>query len=189
LNKYHSLYIFYLISEQEIKFKINNYVFTFLLGGTLAFNELQIDRSEQKLLEELLYSPPLESSVPYMLGLAEFLTKSMPIISSSMELLFDRFSKTPIVTESVDVVPIRHRNSHIPYTGSETVDNGLDSWESLVATTLSLLMLLLYFTLFEYLGSLGRGDSRLVHSAKFIKLNCLVLYSYKFILFYLIFNI
>ena len=106
-----------------------------------------------------------------------------------MELLFDRFSKTPIVTESVDVVPIRHRNSHILYTGSETVDNGLDSWESLVATTLSLLMLLLYFILFEYLGSLGRGDSRLVPSAKFIKLNCIVLYFYKFILFYLIFNI
>jgi len=119
-----------------------------------------------------------------MLGLAEFLTKLMPIISSSMELLFDRFSKTPIVTESVDVVLIRHRNSH-------TMDNGLDSWESLVATTLSLLMLLLYFKLyiFKYLGSLGRGDSRLVHSAKFIKLNCQVLYSYKFILFYLIFNI
>jgi len=36
---------------------------------------------------------------------------------------------------------------------------------------------------------LGVGDSRLVHSAKFIKLNYLVLYSYKFILFYLIFNI
>ena len=67
--------------------------YTFLLDGTLAFNELQIDRSEQKLLEELLYSPPLESSVLYMLGLAEFLTKSMPIISSSMELLFGRFSK------------------------------------------------------------------------------------------------
>jgi len=99
-----------------------------------------------------------------------------------MELLFDRFSKTPIVTESVDVVPIRHRNSHIPYTGS-------DSWENLVVTTLSLLMLLLYFILFEYLGSLGRSDSRLVHYAKFIKLNCIVLYFYKFILFYLIFNI
>ena len=64
----------------------------FLLGGTLAFNELQIEKSEQKLLEELLYSPPLESSVPYMLGLAEFLTKSTPIISSSIELLFGRFS-------------------------------------------------------------------------------------------------
>jgi len=76
-----------------------------------------------------------------------------------MELLFDRFSKTPIVTEIVDVVPIRHRNSHIPYAGSETVDNVFNSWESLVATTLSLLMLLLYITLFEYLGPLGRGGS------------------------------
>ena len=45
----------------------------------------------------------------------------MPIISSSMELLFGRFSKTLMVTESVEVVPIRHRNSYIPYTGSETV--------------------------------------------------------------------
>ena len=117
MNKYHSLYIFYLISKQKIKFKINNYVFTFLLSRTLAFNELQIDRSTQKLLENLLYNSPLEFSVPYMSGLAEFLTKSIPIISSSMELLFYRFSKTPIVTESVDVVPIRYRNSHIPYTG------------------------------------------------------------------------
>ena len=96
------MYIFYITSEQEINDKINNYIFTFLFGGSLAFNELQIERNEQKLLEELLYSPPLESSVPYMLGLAEFLTKSMPLISSSMELLFGRFSKTPIVTESVD---------------------------------------------------------------------------------------
>jgi len=60
----------------------------------------------------------------------------MLIISSSIELLFDRFNKTSIVTESVDVVLIRHRNSHIPYTGSDTVDNVLDSWESLMATTL-----------------------------------------------------
>ena len=88
------------------------------------------------------------------------------------------------LTESVDVVPISHRNSHIPYTGSETVDNGLDSWESLVATTLSLLMLLLYFTLFEYLGFLSRGDSRLVRSAKFIKLK---LPSFIFLQIYFIF--
>ena len=121
-----------------------------------------------------------------MLGLAEFLTKSIPIISSSMELLFERFSKTPIVIKSVDVVPIRHRNNIIPYTGSNTMDNSLDSWESLVDTTLSLMMLLLYFKLFEYL--LGRGDSRIVHTAKFIELNCLVLYSYKFILLFLIFS-
>jgi len=108
LYKYHSMYIFYLTSEQEINNIINNYIFTFLLGGTLTFNELQIDDGERGRLKEQLYSSS-GSSVPYMLGLAEFLTKSMSIISSSMELLFDRFSKTSIVTESVDVTPIRHR--------------------------------------------------------------------------------
>jgi len=65
-----------------------------------------------------------------MFGLAEFLIKSMSIINSSMELLFDRFSNTPFVNKNVDVMLIRHRNSHVPYTGSETVDNGLDSWEN-----------------------------------------------------------
>jgi len=94
-----------------------------------------------------------------MLGKVNFKKLSkifkMPFISSSMELLFGRFSKTPIAIGSVNVVPIRHRNSHIPYTGSETVDNGLDSWESLVVTTLSLLILFFYFKLFEHLGSLG----------------------------------
>ena len=183
-NKYHRLYILYFTSDQEVIDKINNYIFTFLLGGTLAFNELQIDEGERRHLKEQLYGSS-GSSVPYILGLAQFLTKSIPIISSSMELLFDRFSKTSIVTESVDVVPIRHRNSHIPYTGSIAVENSIDSWESLVDTTLSFMMLLLYFTLFEFLG---RGDSRLVHTAKFFELICLVLFSYKFILFYLIFN-
>jgi len=178
LYKYHSMYILYLTSEQEINDKINNYIFTFLFGGTLAFNELQIDDGERRRLKEQLYSSS-GSSVPYILGLAESLTKSMPIISSSMELLFERFSKTSIVTESVEVVPIRHRNNHIPYTGSNAVENSLDSWESLVNTTLSLMLLLLYFTLFEYLG---RGDSRIEHSAEFIELISLVLYSYKFIL-------
>jgi len=114
--------IFYLTFEQEINVKINNYIFTFFLGGTLAFNELNIDDGERRRLKEQLYSSS-GSSVPYMLGLEEFLTKSMLIISSSMELLFDRISKTSIV----DVVPIRHRNNHIPYTGSNAVENSLDS--------------------------------------------------------------
>ncbi len=74
---------------------------TFLLGGTLAFNKLHIDNGEWRHLKEQLYGSS-ESSVPYILGLAQLLTKSMPIISSSMDLLFDRFSKTPNVTKSVE---------------------------------------------------------------------------------------
>ena len=107
--------------------KINNYIFTFLFGGTMAFNELQTDEGERRHLKEPLYGSSW-SSILYILGLAQFLTKSMPIISSSIELLFGRFSKTSLVIESVDVVPIRHRNNHIPYTGSIAEKNSLDSW-------------------------------------------------------------
>ena len=110
--------------------------------------------AEQRQLDEQLYSSS-GSHVPYVEGLAAFLTKSIPIISSSMKLLFDRFSKTPNVIKSVDVVPIWHRNSlSVPYTESnvrnESNDNINDSWESLVEdTTLSYLMLLLFFIMFN----------------------------------------
>ena len=110
--------IFYFNPKQEITDKINNYIFTFLFCGTLTFSELQIDSREPKLLKELLYSSSSESSVTYMSGLVEFHTKPMTIISSFMELLFDRFSKTSIVTENVDDILIRHRNNHILYKGS-----------------------------------------------------------------------
>ena len=57
---------------------------------------------------------------------------------------FYRFSKTPTVIKSADVVPIWQRNfSTIPYTGSNasssTNESINDSWESLVDTTLSYL--------------------------------------------------
>ncbi|OUM58041.1 hypothetical protein PIROE2DRAFT_16801, partial [Piromyces sp. E2] len=84
-----------------------------------SFNELQIDKAEQRHLNEQLYSSS-GSHVPYMKGLAAFLTKTIPIISSSMKLLFDRFSKTPNVIKSADVVSIGHRNLTLgPYTESD----------------------------------------------------------------------
>ena len=85
----------------------------FLLGGTLALNELHIDSGEQRQLNKHLIEGVSESSVPYIVGFAEFLTNTIPIISSSFELLFDRYRKIPITTRSVDVVPIGHRNNVI----------------------------------------------------------------------------
>ena len=55
----------------------------FLLGGTLTLNDLHIDREEQRLLNKLLIEGVSESSVPYIMGFAEFLTNIIPIISSS----------------------------------------------------------------------------------------------------------
>jgi len=107
-----------------------------------------------------------------MEGLAAFLTKITPIISSSMKLLFDRFSKTHNVIKSADVVTIRQRNiSTIPYIGSNasssTNESIFDSWESLVDTTLLYLMLLLPFISFNLLS---KGESRTVQIAESIGL-------------------
>ena len=88
---------------------INHYIYLFLLGGTLALNELYFDSGEQRQLNELLFKGSSESPVPKKLwNLAEFLTRAIPIISSSFELSFDRYFKLPNLTKSVDFLLIRH---------------------------------------------------------------------------------
>ena len=68
---------------------INHYIYLFLLGGTLVLNELHFDSGEQRQLNELLFKGSSESPVPKIVGLAEFLTSAIPIISSSFELYLD----------------------------------------------------------------------------------------------------
>jgi len=60
---------------------INNYIYLFLLGRTLVLNELHFDSGEQRQLNELLFKGSFESPVPKIVGLAEFLTSAIPIIS------------------------------------------------------------------------------------------------------------
>jgi len=142
---------------------INHYIYMFLLGGTSALNELHFDRGEQRHLNELLFKSSSESPVPKIVGLAEFLTNTIPIISSSFELLFDRYCKISNSTKSVDVVLIRHNND----TGSSSISTNDESrrsstisdesGESLVVTTLSILKMLLlrfYYKLFVILKML-----------------------------------
>ncbi|KAG4087261.1 hypothetical protein H8356DRAFT_1433781 [Neocallimastix lanati (nom. inval.)] len=86
-----------------------------------------------------------ESPVPKIVGLAEFLTNAIPIISSSFELLFDRYCKISNLTKSVDVVLIRHNEntgfSSITTKGDSRPSSSIndESGESLVDTTLSIL--------------------------------------------------
>ena len=140
----------------------------FLLGETLALDELQFNTGEQRQLNEhLLVSS--ESDVPYIVKLAAYLTKTVPVISSSLELLFDRYRIIPFTTKRVNVEPIwqrsisitspptTHSNGHTSH--SETTEShslSMDSpasGESLVDTTLSYLqMLLLCFILLYSFG-------------------------------------
>jgi len=128
---------------------INHYIYLFLLGGTLVLNELHFDSGEQRQLNELLFQGPSESPVPKIVGLAEFLTRAIPIISSSLELLFDRYYKIPNLTKSVDVVLIRHNDntgsSSISTKGESRPSGSIndESGESLVDITLSILKILL----------------------------------------------
>jgi len=136
---------------------INHYIYLFLLGGTLALNDLHFDSGEQRQLNELLFKGSSESPVPKIVGLAEFLTSAIIIISNLFELLFDWYSKIPNLTKSVDVVLIRHNDN----TGSSFISTKSESrlsssvndesGESLVDTTLSILrMLLLGFIIFLF---------------------------------------
>jgi len=92
-----------------------------------------------------------------IVGLAEFLTSAIPIISSWFELLFDRYSKILNLIKSVDVVLIKHndntRSSSISTKGESHLSSSKNhkSWESLVDTALSILkMLLLGFITFLF---------------------------------------
>ncbi|OUM66912.1 hypothetical protein PIROE2DRAFT_22263, partial [Piromyces sp. E2] len=51
---------------------INHFILMFLHGGTLALNELRIDSGERRYLNKLLIEGFSESSVPYIVGFAEF---------------------------------------------------------------------------------------------------------------------
>ncbi|KAG4085784.1 hypothetical protein H8356DRAFT_1435038 [Neocallimastix lanati (nom. inval.)] len=116
-----------------------------------------INFGEQRHLNELLFKGSSESPVPKIVGLAEFLTNAIPIISSSFELLFDRYCKISNLTKSVDVVLIRHNEntglSSITTKGDSCPSSSIndESGESLVDTTLSILrMLLLNFISFLF---------------------------------------
>ncbi|KAG4085845.1 hypothetical protein H8356DRAFT_1357007 [Neocallimastix lanati (nom. inval.)] len=86
---------------EDVNF-INRYIYIFHFGGISALDELQFDTGETGTL-----NCSQGSSVPYMVGLAEYFANALPIISSSLELLFERFSKK---TPSLPRAPIWERN-------------------------------------------------------------------------------
>jgi hypothetical protein len=73
--------------------------------------QLQFDTRKRWHLNEKLLKSSQGSTVPYIVGLAEYLANTIPIIRSSLELHFERFSKNTFIIKSADVVPIWRRNS------------------------------------------------------------------------------
>ena len=159
-NKVRNLSILSYSNILEYENFINRYIYIFLLGGISAFDELQFDTGELRHLSEQFLKSSQGSAVPYIVGLAEYLASTISIISSSLELFFERFSKNTFITKSADVIPIWQRNSAIrspvnshqytftnstvpntePLVSNLTFDDlSYGSWVSLVDTTLSIL--------------------------------------------------
>ena len=69
--------------------KINKYVFMFLPGGTLALDELQCNNREKKSFKRSSIIEFWVYCSIYIVSLADYLTNTIIIISSSLEFLFD----------------------------------------------------------------------------------------------------
>ena len=131
-------------SEKDFEDNINFLVLCLLLGGNMVFDILSINSGERRrFINNVFQTPSNESSLPYpcFVGLAEFLTNVMPIVTSDFFRLIDQYTIRPTVTRSVDVVPIRHRRN------SDTTSNGrpnqrgviIEEWEELEAISSSLI--------------------------------------------------
>jgi len=72
---------------------VNRYIYIFFLGEILALDELQFDTEEWGHLSEQLLKSSQGSTVPNIVGLAEYLANTISIISSSLELLFGGLAK------------------------------------------------------------------------------------------------
>ena len=136
--------------------------------------------------------------------LAEYIANTIPIISSSLEIFFERFRKNTFITKSADVVPICQRNSTVrssvnshQYTfTNSTVPNtellvsnstfddlSCGSGECLVDTTLFILkMLLLCFIILDL-----TGDHVTTHSIHYTEI--FLMFELIFIFYYIRFSL
>ena len=116
-----------------------------LLGGRLIYSKIKVNNREQRqLVDNIFKQCSTSSTVPYFVGIAEFLTNVIPLICRSFRLMMKWYSIESTVAKSVDVEMIRHGFSppdtdSIDNTNSEIIthNNGrgviIEEWEKLKA--------------------------------------------------------
>jgi len=102
-------------SEKDFEDNINFYILSAI------FEILDLNLEERRLFINEIFIKPMETYFlyPYFVGLAEFLTYAMPIVSRSYFSIINLYSIGPTVVKSVDVETIRHRRN----SDTETNDN------------------------------------------------------------------
>ena len=83
-----------------------------LLGGHSIYEKIKVNDEEQRqLVGNIFKQSSTSSTVPYFVGIVEFLTNIIPLICRSFRLMMKWYSVESIestVAESVDVEMIRH---------------------------------------------------------------------------------
>jgi len=81
-----------------------------LLGGRSIYSKIKVNDGEQRqLVDNIFKQSSTSSTVPYFVGIAEFLTNVIPLICRSFSLMMKwYYSVESTVTKSVDVEMIRH---------------------------------------------------------------------------------
>ena len=86
--------------KKNFEDNINFYALCILLGGNTIFEILDLNLEERKRLIENIFQKSVSSFLyPYFVGLAEFLTNVMLIISRSFYSMINKYSIRPTVVK------------------------------------------------------------------------------------------
>lgn len=137
-------------SEKDYDNNIYYFILSALLGGRSIYEKIKLNDGEQRqLVDNIFKQSSTSSTVPYFVGIAEFLTNVIPFICRSFRLMMKWYSVESIestVAKSVDVEMIRHGFSppgersdtdSVDNTNTEIIalNNGrgviIDEWEKL----------------------------------------------------------
>ena len=96
-------------SEKDYDNNIYYYILSALLGGRSIYSRIKVnDEDQRQLVDNIFKQSSTSSTVPYFVGIAEFLTNVIPLICQSFRLMMKSYSIKSTVAESVDVEMIRH---------------------------------------------------------------------------------
>ena len=111
-------------SEKDYDNNIYYYILSALLGRSI-YSKIKVNDGEHRqLVDNIFRRSSTSSTVPYFVGIAEFLTNIIPLICRSFRLMMKWYSIESIVAKSVDVEMIRHGFSFPgEMTDTDSIDN------------------------------------------------------------------
>jgi len=136
-------------SEKDYDNNIYYFILSALLGGRSIYKKIKVyDEEQRQLVDNIFKQSSTSSTVPYFVGIAEFLTNVIPLICRSFSLMMKWYSVESTVAKSVDIEMIRHgfsppgekiNTDSLDNTNSDIITRNnrhgviIDEWEKLEA--------------------------------------------------------